>query len=298
VFTWLYNKIMVPFGNAVIDVMNAVIGLINKIPGVDVKKLQYFEYAGRMAEEMAKEMERRKDEIARLYERQKDRVRDELSAQISSIRQQYELGLISRSSYEQQAEQYQKAADDKLYDINEEMLRELEKIKNNTHAALNEKQQQIADSSQSGVGLIQTAAAFTDPVTTGIVSGVVDAAKGNWLDAGLNLVSGGLWGGIRKIFKFDSGTPYIPHDMTAAVHRGEGVIPRSFNEGIQAGDYALIGRNWPDRNGRETTRSGSTSINVSVTVEGSVVRERGLVEAVYEGIAAAIESGGLAPLPA
>lgn len=303
VFLWLHNKILVPFGNGVIDVINAIIGLINKIPGVDVKKLKHFEYAGQIAEDLAKEMERRKEEITKLYERQKDRVRDELSAQISSIRQQYELGLISRALYEQQAQQYQGVADLKLYDINQEMLHKLEEIEFNTGAALTDDQRRAAEDATENnakatmAGAFQTGGAFIDPVTTGIVSAAVDFSKGNIGDGIGNVLTGGLWGGIRKLFKFDTGTSYVPYDMTAVVHQGEGVIPRTFNDGIRAGDYALIGRSSP-AGGRELTRTGSTSVNVSVVVEGSVIKERGLVEAIYEGIAAGIESGNLNPLPA
>ena len=297
-FLWLYNKILVPFGNAVISIMNGIIDVINKIPGVNIKKLQYFEYAGQIAEDLAKEMERRKEEITTLYERQKDRVRDELSAQIDSIRQQYELGLISRADYEKQAERYRETADSKLYDINEEMLGELEKINNNTYAALTEDQKKVTDYMESGgtEGIAQTVGALLAPPITGIVSAAVEASKGNWLDAGLNLVTGGLYGGIKKLFKFDTGASYIPRDMAAVVHQGEGIIPRTFNEGIQAGDYALVGRGRPGDG--TATKTGAALINVSVTVEGSVIRERGLAEAVYEGIAAGIKSGELEPLPA
>jgi tape measure domain-containing protein len=297
VFAWLYNKVLVPAGNKIIDLMNGIIDIVNCIPGVNVKKLEYFEYAGQLAEDMAKEMERRKDEIARLYERQKDRVRDELAAQISSIRQQYELGLISRADYERQAEQYQAAADTKLLDINEEMNEKLDAIKNNTHAALSEEQKRSMDEEGSLAlgGIAQAGAAFIDPVTTGIVSAAVDASNGNWGDAALNFFTGGLWGAGKKLFRFDVGTPYVPEDMAAMIHRGEGIVPRSFNEGIQAGDYALVGRDW--HGGRGGTKT-ATAVNVSVFVEGSVIRERGLVEAVHEGISRGIESGELEPLPA
>jgi len=301
VFMWLYNKILVPLGNAVVGLMNGIIDLINQIPGINIEKLQYFEYAGEIAEELAKEMERRKEEITKLYERQKDRVRDELSAQISSIRQQYELGLVSRADYEEQAEKYQAAADTKLLDINREMLEKLEEISNNTYAALTEEQQKVAEYMETGgaTGIAQTAGALFAPDITGIVSAAIDASQGNWGEAALNLITGGLFGGIKKLFKgnfhFDVGSSYIPRDMAAIIHQGEGIIPRTFNEGIQAGDYALIGRSRP---GSQSGGEGGVTVNVAVNVEGSVISERSLVGAVYEGIAAGIESGDLDPLPA
>ena len=296
VFEWLYNKVMVPFGNALIGLMNGIISLVNKIPGVNIKKLQYFEYAGQIAEDLAIEMERRKDEITNMYERQKDRVRDELAAQISSIRAQYELGLMSRADYEKQAEAYQSAADLKLLDINEEMLKELEKINLNTYAALDTKTQQAVEyrlENGGAAGLLQTGAALYDPITTGVVSTITSAAKGDWLNAGLNAATGGLWGGIKKIFGFSTGTPFVPHDMIANIHQGEGIIPRTFNDGIRSGEYALVGRNSGNRN-----RVGEKNITVNLTVTGSVVTERELTSVIYRGIAEGIKAGDYTPMPA
>ena len=278
-FEWLHNQVIYPAGNALIRGINGIIDLLNTIPGVNVQKIQYLEAIGDLAKEIAEEMERRKEEITKMYERQKDRVRDELAAQISSIRQQYELGLLSRTEYEKQAEQYQGNADAKLIDINADMLKELEKITENTYRVLSPQQQAEVQKSYAQKW------GETVPVVGHIAGAVVDAGKA-------------IWNGIKKLFHFDAGTPFIPFDMPAMVHQGEGIIPKSFNAGIQAGDYALIGRNWPGRGSRETGGNGGVAVNVSVIVEGSVIRERGLVEAVYEGIAAGIKSGGLDPLPA
>ena len=308
-FEWLYNFCIYPVGNALIRIVNGVIDALNAIPMVNIKKINYLNVIGDTAVEMAKEMERRKEEISKMYERQKDLVRDELAAQISSIRQQYELGLISRGDYEKQAEQYRNTADIQLYEINERMLGELERISENTNAALTPVQQKMAGTadkagsavqdfftSSTGQGVAQTAAALTVPVVTGTASAIAEASRGNWGTAVGNILTGGLWGAAKKLFKFDVGTPYVPHDMAAVIHQGEGVIPRTFNEGIRAGDYALVGRSRPGGGG-EAPRTG-TAINVNITVEGSVIREKGLAEAVYEGIAAGIKAGELDPLPA
>ncbi|MDR0503499.1 MAG: tape measure protein [Treponema sp.] len=294
-FEWLYNHAVYPAGNAIINAINKVIDLINQIPGVNINRINQLNLIGGMAVEMAEEMERRKEEITRLYERQKDRVRDELSAQISSIRQQYELGLISRQNYEEQAEQYQSAADTRLLDINEEMKGLLEEIANNTYAGLTPEQQAAAESAEGFFnnrytqGSLQTAGAFIAPVTNALVSTVASAAQGKWGEAAANLFTGGLFGGLRKLIGFDSGTPFVPRDMAAVIHQGEGIIPRTFNEGIRSGEYALVGKG---RRGRETV------LSVNVNVSGSVVTERELTTAIYRGIADGIKSGGLDPLPA
>jgi F0F1-type ATP synthase membrane subunit b/b' len=295
-FEWLYNNAIYPAGNGIISAMNGVIGALNKLPFVNIKKLEYLEKIGEEAEDMAREMERHKERITALYERQKDRVEDELSAQMDSLRAQYELGLISRAQYTAQAEACGKDADEKLIAINEEMKKILEGIEDNTYAALTEDQKKTADTTAEITSAADPIIANSlDPATTGIVSAVTDAAKGNWADAGLNLVTGGLYGGIKRLFGFDTGTPYVPHDMTAVVHRGEAVIPRTFNEGIRRGGYSLAG-------GRGTASAGSggggTAVYVTVTVQGSAIQQDGPAAEIYGGIAKGIASGRLAPLPA
>jgi len=292
-FEWLYNEVIRPVGNGIISIINGIIGAINMIPGINIKKIEYLEAIGDTAKAIAEEMERRKEEITKLYERQKDRVRDELSAQISSIRQQYELGLISRKDYENQAERYQKAADDKLYEINKEMLAELEKIKNNTQAVLSPKQQEEAKK-------LSEEANKSYAEKWGETVPILGHIAGTYVDVGAAVVNGivSLGKGIGKLFGFDTGTSFVPFDMPAMIHQGEGIIPKSFNEGIYAGDYALVGRGWSDRKNTKSSGKNSTVINISVNVEGSVIRERGLVEAIYEGISDGIKSGELEPLPA
>jgi tape measure domain-containing protein len=294
-FEWLYNNVIYPLGNVIIGVMNGIIDALNQIPFVEIEKLEYLEKIGEEAEEMAREMEKQKERITALYERQKERVRDELSAQIDSLRAQYELGLISRAEYTAGAEAYAKTANEELITINEEMKKILEDIEKNTDAVLTEDQRKLVDNVKkegpAAVGIIVANA--LDPMTTGTVSAIADAVQGNWADAGLNLITGGLYGAMKGLFGFDTGTPYVPRNMTAVVHQGEGIIPRTFNEGIRRGDYALIGGG-----GTATSENGGgTVIHVTVNVEGSVIKKDDLVAEIYNGIAGGITGGRLAPLP-
>jgi hypothetical protein len=298
-FEWFYNSIIYTGGNFITGVMNGVIDALNRIPFVNIKKLEYLEKIGDGAEEMAREMARQKERITALYERQKDRVRDELSAQMDSLRAQYELGLITRARYTAQAETYGNAADEELISINEEMKDILEGIENNTHAALGDDQRKLADDAGAAAQELAPAAGIVianslDPLTTGTVSAITDAARGDWAGAGLNLLTGGLWGAAKRLFGFDTGTPYVPRNMTAAVHQGEGIIPRTFNEGILRGDYALVGRGGAADSGS----GGGTVIYVTVNVGGNVIKKDDLVTEIYDGIAGAISAGRLAPFPA
>jgi hypothetical protein len=129
-----------------------------------------------------------------------------------------------------------------------------------------------------------------------IAGAVVDIGKA--AVTGVVNIAKSIGGGIKKLFGFAVGTPYVPFDMPAMIHQGEGIIPKTFNEGIQAGDYALVGRKDQALEKNRSGSSGGTVIYVTVNVEGSVVREKSLVAAIYDGIARGIESGELDPLPA
>lgn len=84
---------------------------------------------------------------------------------------------------------------------------------------------------------------------------------------------------------FAVGTPSIPYDMTAQLHKGEGVIPATFMDSIRSGELALSG-------GSSTTNSNDMTIYINV--EGSVSTENDLVDAVYNGIKTRTRQGRLA----
>ena len=50
----------------------------------------------------------------------------------------------------------------------------------------------------------------------------------------------GILAQIDSMQTFAVGTPNVPYDMTANIHRGEMIIPRTFSEGIRNGD-TLVG---------------------------------------------------------
>lgn len=291
-FEWLHNKIIVPLGNFLIELVNSIIDLVNMIPGVDIRRLDPLRSIGKEAEDIAAAMAKHKDQITKMYERQKSRVQDELNAQISSIKKQYELGLISREEYNKKAEEYGKAADDKLYDINKEMSDTLKRIDINTYSALNAGQQaQVRHSYAKEWG-------DKLPVLGHLAGAVADIGKriGDGIRSGWQKLGGWLgW--------WDEGSWDIPQAQFGMVHPGEIIIPKPFAQGIREGKLSL--NNGAERsNGmhsspiynRRSTQS-RTDITVNMTVEGSVKTEKDLVQAIYDGIASAIGSGELSPLP-
>lgn len=283
VFEWLNNHVIVPFGNALIDIANGFIDLLNKIPGVDIDKIAKLRLIGEAAEEMAKEMERHAERIRLMYERQKSAVEDQLQSQLEALSSQYELGLISREEYEKQAEKYASAADEKIIEINEAQNAILSQIEANTYASatgntsgLAEQRKSYAKEWGEKVPVLGHVAGFVADVGTKIWDEIKSVGKT-----------------IAGWFGFDVGTPFVPQDMPAMVHKGETIVPRTFADGIRSGELALVGRN------RSAGGSGSASpIYVTVNVGGSILSERDLVDAVHRGISDGIASRRLSPLPA
>ena len=286
VFEWLNNYVIVPIGNAFIDVINAIIGLLNKIPFVNIKKLDRLNVIGEKADEMAEEFEKYTELLNSKFERQKSTVEEMLQSQLDALQSQYELGLISREEYESEAQKYQSTADEKLYEINKQQKEVLDMINDNTYNMLSEDAKKAVESERTSYAqkwgekvpvLGHLAGGAVDVVTT-VVDTVVSAGKA-------------VGGFFKKLFtwSWDVGTPNIPFDHLAMVHQGETIIPRTFAEGIRSGELSLVG-------GKGSASSGQP-VYISISVAGSVVTENELVDVIYNGIARGIRSGAKNPLP-
>ena len=285
VFEWLNNYVIVPVGNAFIDVINAVIDLLNKIPFVDIDKLDRLNVIGDKAVELSEELEAYTDMLTSKFERQKSAVEEMLQSQLDALQSQYELGLISREEYESQAEKYQATADEKLYEINKQQKEVLDMINDNTYNMLSEEAKKNVESGRTSYAEKWGEAV---PVLGHLAGAAVDVGK-TVVDT---VVSAGkaVWKGIKNFFGFDVGTISVPQDMPAIVHRGETIIPKTFAEGIRSGELSLVGG--------KGSPSASQSVYISINVSGSVVTENELVDVIYNGIARGIRSGAKTPLPA
>lgn len=285
VFEWLNNYVIVPIGNAFIDVINAVIGALNKLPFVDIDKLDRLNVIGQKADEMAEEFEKYTELLNSKFERQKSAVEEMLQSQLDALTSQYELGLISREEYESEAQKYQSAADEKLYEINKQQKEVLDMINDNTYNMLSEDAKKAVESERTSyaekwgekVPVLGTLAGAAVDVGKSIVDGVVSVGK-----------SIGKW--VSSWWPFDTGSISVPQDMPAIVHQGETIIPRTFAEGIRSGELSLVG-------GKGSASSGQP-VYISISVAGSVVTENELVDVIYNGIARGMKSRKYAPLPA
>lgn len=93
---------------------------------------------------------------------------------------------------------------------------------------------QIAVQSATGIAAAVAQAPLTFGVSLLAIPGIIaEAAIGiAALEAGRALVN-----------SFAVGTPYVPNDQMAQIHRGEMILPASFAEGVRRGDVQLGGGN-------------------------------------------------------
>lgn len=297
-FKWFYEKVIMPVGNAIIDTANAIIGLLNKIPGVDIDKLGRLEKVGEIADEMASAFEAQAESVRRQFQAQEDKVNDLLRAQLNSIQTQYELGLISREEYEAKAQGYQQEADKELIELNQLQAKILAQIEANTYAAatgnttdLAEKRKSYAESLGEKWG---ESAGFLGNLAGSIVGGIADVATATWdvvTDVATSIGEGisNAWDGLGDwLGWWDVGSPNIPFDHLAMVHKGETIIPRTFADGIRSGELSLVGKN---------SNQNTSPIVVNISVGGSIVTEQEITDLVYNGIAKGIQTRNYQPLP-
>lgn len=144
-------------------------------------------------------------------------------------------------------------------------------------------------------GIIDTVTdgiANSDPVQVGVgvlTGGLIDTHDSVG-DNIANVLTGGLWGGIKNLFGWDVGSWSIPEDQMAVVHQGEIIVPRTFSEGIRRGELSL------SSNGNVS--KSESPLFVTVNVGGSVVTENQLIDSVYNGIRKGINSKRYSPLGA
>lgn len=91
------------------------------------------------------------------------------------------------------------------------------------------------------------------------------------------------------------GTPYVPEDMPATVHQGEIIVPRTFSEGLRAGDLALAS---PDvLSGAEG--GGQYNVVQNFNFNGDVLADSAdsIAEKLGQKTSELIAGGRMAPFP-
>lgn len=130
-FVYIYNKILVPFANATLQIVNGLIDIVNAIGKVFGFEMEHVEMWETINLEMLKTVENTQDlsemvekateRYKRQYQRMEDAVDEQLRSQLAALKSQYELGLISRDEYQAQAEKYYNAAEDEKLELQREL---------------------------------------------------------------------------------------------------------------------------------------------------------------------------------
>lgn len=76
-------------------------------------------------------------------------------------------------------------------------------------------------------------AVYNKALTTGISANSLDALMG-W-----ELGTSNKWATSQNLPSFAVGTPYVPNDMTANIHKGEIIVPEMFSNGLRNGDLIM-----------------------------------------------------------
>jgi len=184
----IHNEILVPISEVVAEILNAIIRLINDLTGAGLDEFKAFEKIVIATEELTEEITKQQEMLKKKYQRMQDAVKEQLDSQLAALKSQYELGLITREQYEQQAEKYASEADEKIYAIEKEMNKKLEEIKNNTKdtAGSTEKTSEEATKTSSKLGdlnlnfgnITEAVNGINDLITsttTEIIQGITDS---------------------------------------------------------------------------------------------------------------------------
>lgn len=276
-------------------------GLMGKLASSISNINDWFSDLSDSSADLTKSLEKAKDDINELYDAKIDAVESLLDAQIDSLKKKLELGLIGYDEYVAQATAYNESAGDTIDALDEERNKLLADI-----------EEQLADQSNSMVTSL-FADDLADSLISGFINGIGDVIEKYHIDDIASLLSGGfstlltggkggIGGGIVNVLTgglggiiggfFDEGTPSVPRDMIAQIHKDEIITPATFSQGIRSGDLALVGPGFGSKS------SGDTYISVSLSIEGSVTSEKNLLKTVHEGICKGIKSGELDALPA
>jgi tape measure domain-containing protein len=104
-FTWLNDSVIVPFGNKIIDVINGVIKLVNKLPGIDIDRLAHLQTSSEIADSEARIADKVEavsdsmDDVREIFDSRKEDLDSAYQENVESLENLLKLGAISESSY-------------------------------------------------------------------------------------------------------------------------------------------------------------------------------------------------------
>lgn len=306
-FTWIHDKVFLPIGNALIDVVNWFIEQINKLNRVDIAYLEHLE----TMEEINKQAERLatgEDALNQTITYLNDKLQEEVDRQIDTYQDLYELGLIDAAEYEKQVadlnallpkeDELVSLADQQLTKLGDisDRLTELKDLQKTIEKGDLSPSQQITALNDAGITTTPTAPTIPPPppppppppeppaLTKEGVNARAQAYLNSlkWWEVGKRTEASLIW--LKSLPKQDEwlkargyavGTPFVPSDMMASIHRGEMIIPQTFSDSIRKGELVLSGGDG---------MSGGAVYNVTVNVQGSVLKENDLATSISTAI--------------
>lgn len=117
----------------------------------------------------------------------------------------------------------------------------------------------------------------------GVASGAVDLAKnaGSTIVSGASAVASGVGKGLKKLKFWDVGSPNISADHIAMVHKGERIVPRTFNQDLMSGNTMMLAPEALSSIMASFTGLGRQSVNISGVVP-VMINDREIGRAAFE----------------
>lgn len=303
-FEWLNNRVMVPFGNAVIGLINGVIKAINWALGWLGVSIPYLKQL-KTTEEIASEEQQIKqkmewvaeemDRIRELFATRRREIEDAYQKNISSLRKLLEIGAMGEEEYARRVTQLNIQRDTALNALKEEeknQLAELQKIYDQLSSGINvtvtnypapaspppspETAGGVSSGSNNSSPLQDAASGAISGAAIGAGIGSIVPGIGTLVGGAIGGAVGAIGGAIGGLFGWwDVGAIDLPKDMPGVVHKGEMIVPATFAEGVRSGKIT-IGKG----------QGGTSEVyHITVNVAGSVKTESDLIDAIALGLA-------------
>ncbi len=113
-FVWLNDTVIAPFGNKMIDTINAVIRVMNKIPGVSIRYLDNINLLSNATASLADRMNLAKDSLSASIDYLSDKINSVADKELDTLQELYEVGVFTGAEYEQRQKALTRVESDNL----------------------------------------------------------------------------------------------------------------------------------------------------------------------------------------
>lgn len=287
--TWFYDGVIVPVGNFIIDAINAVIKVLNRIPGVHIRLIDRLETS---VAQLTKALNA--DRFNATMEYMIDKLNDLIDSQLSSAQDLYEVGAMSGAEYAKKVNELNTSRlslEENLVDVNVAQLDSVNAIhdwlvKHGAFDSLEAILAKIATGNQTPdqnsalaqkIRDWQALLAISQRKLKNMDWWELNSDEAIVLKESIKSIKEmiAVWQKQLNPASLAVGTSRVPRDMLAQLHEDESVVPATFMDGIRSGELALTSG---------SKGMGGQSTNVYITVQGTVVAENDLADTVAESI--------------